>query len=196
MLKIGITGGIGSGKTYVCKLLEKLDYPVFYSDVEAKKIMVQDPILISEIKQLLGDEAYTKNELNRNFIAQAIFQNSQLRNQLNQLVHPKVFKAFEIWKNKQSSHLVFNESALLFETESYKRFDKNILIISDKATKINRIQQRDKISENEIKTRIESQLTDEEKVKKADFVIDNNENVLLIPQLISILTRLNDLQTH
>ena len=187
MLKIGITGGIGSGKTYVCQLLEKLGYPVFYSDEEAKKLMTQDPSLISEIKQLLGDESYIQNELNKPFIAHSIFHNSKLREAINLLVHPKVFQAFELWKIKQSSTIVFNESALLFETESYKRFDKNILILSDNETRIKRIQLRDTLSVIEIKNRIESQLSDDEKIKKTDFIIDNNENVLLIPQLISIL---------
>lgn len=187
MLKIGITGGIGSGKTYVCQLLEKLGYPVFYSDEEAKKLMTQDPSLISEIKQLLGDESYIQNELNKPFIAHSIFHNSKLREAINLLVHPKVFQAFELWKNKQSSTIVFNESALLFETESYKRFDKNILILSDNETRIKRIQLRDTLSVIEIKNRIESQLSDDEKIKRTDFIIDNNENVLLIPQLISIL---------
>ncbi len=190
MLKIGITGGIGSGKTYVCQLLEKLGYPVFYSDIEAKKLMTKDPKLVSEIKQLLGDESYIQNELNKPFIAHSIFHNSKLREAINLLVHPKVFQAFELWKDKQSSTIVFNESALLFETESYKRFDKNILILADNETRIKRIQLRDTLSAIEIKNRIDSQLTDEEKIKKSDFIIDNNENVLLIPQLISILENL------
>ena len=149
--------------------------------------MTQDPSLISEIKQLLGDESYIQNELNKPFIAHSIFHNSKLREAINLLVHPKFFQAFEIWKNKQSSTIVFNESALLFETESYKRFDKNILILSDNETRIKRIQLRDTLSVIEIKNRIESQLSDDEKIKKTDFIIDNNENVLLIPQLISIL---------
>jgi dephospho-CoA kinase len=190
MLKIGITGGIGSGKTYVCQLLEKLGYPVFYSDIEAKKLMTQDPILVSEIKQLLGDESYIQNELNKPFIAHSIFHDSKLREAINLLVHPKVFQAFELWKDKQSSTIVFNESALLFETESYKRFDKNILILADNETRIKRIQLRDTLSAIEIKNRIDSQLSDDEKIKRTDFIIDNNENVLLIPQLISILENL------
>ncbi len=190
MLKIGITGGIGSGKTYVCQLLEKLGYPVFYSDIEAKKLMTQDPILVSEIKQLLGDESYIQNELNKPFIAHSIFHDSKLREAINLLVHPKVFQAFELWKDKQSSMIVFNESALLFETESYKRFDKNILILADNETRIKRIQLRDTLSAIEIKNRIDSQLSDIEKIKRTDFIIDNNENVLLIPQLISILENL------
>ena len=195
MLKIGITGGIGSGKTYFCQLLEKLGYPVFYSDIEAKKLMTKDPILVSEIKQLLGDESYIQNELNKPFIAHSIFHNSKLREAINQLVHPKVFQAFELWKDKQSSTIVFNESALLFETESYKRFDKNILILADIETRIKRIQQRDTLSAIEIKNRIDSQLSDDEKLKRTDFIIDNNENVLLIPQLISILENINDVKT-
>jgi len=190
MRKIGVTGGIGSGKTFVCIILEKLGYPVFYSDKEAKKLMNQNLNLIMKIKELLGNEAYLNGKINKSFIAQKIFETPTLRNELNAIVHPEVYLSFENWSKNQDSKLVFNESALLFETESYKRFDKTILITADISIKMDRIKKRDLLNEIEIKHRMNSQLSDEIKMKLADFVIENNEEKLLIPQLIQCINEL------
>ena len=190
MLKIGITGGIGSGKTFVCHILEKLGYPVFYSDQEAKKLMNENLDLIIKIKELLGYGAYLNGIINKSFIARKIFETPTLRNELNAVVHPEVYLAFEKWSKSQDSKLVFNESALLFETESYKRFDKTILITADICLKIERIKKRDLLDEIEIKHRMNSQLSDEIKLKLADFVIENNEDKLLLPQLIQFINQL------
>ncbi len=190
MLKIGITGGIGSGKTFICHILEKLGYPVFYSDMEAKKLMNENKHIIEKIKKLLGNKAYLKGILNKSFIAQKIFEIPTLRNELNAIVHPEVYLAFENWCNSQTCNLVFNESALLFETESYKRFDKTILITADISIKIERIKKRDLLDEIEIKRRMNSQLSDEIKLKLADFVIDNNGDKLVLTQLIKCIHEL------
>ena len=190
MLKIGITGGIGSGKTFVCHILEKLGYPVFYSDQEAKKLMNENLDLIIKIKELLGNDAYLNGIIDKSFIARKIFETPTLRNELNAIVHPEVYLAFEKWSKSQDSKLVFNESALLFETESYKRFDKTILITADICLKIERIKKRDLLDEIEIKHRMNSQLSDEIKLKLSDFVIENNEDKLLLPQLIHFINRL------
>jgi dephospho-CoA kinase len=190
MRKIGVTGGIGSGKTFVCIILEKLGYPVFYSDKEAKKLMNQNLNLIMKIKELLGNEAYLNGKINKSFIAQKIFETPTLRNELNAIVHPEVYLSFENWSKNQDSKLVFNESALLFETESYKRFDKTILITADISIKMDRIKKRDLLNEIEIKHRMNSQLSDEIKMKLTDFVIENNEEKLLIPQLIQCINEL------
>lgn len=190
MLKIGITGGIGSGKTFVCHILEKLGYPVFYSDQEAKKLMNENLDLIIKIKELLGYGAYLNGIINKSFIARKIFETPTLRNELNAVVHPEVYLAFENWSKSQPSNLVINESALLFETESYKRFDKTILITADICLKIERIKKRDLLDEIEIKHRMNSQLSDEIKLKLADFVIENNEDKLLLPQLIQFINQL------
>ena len=190
MLKIGITGGIGSGKTFVCHILEKLGYPIFYSDREAKKLMNENLDLIIKIKKLLGNKAYLNGIIDKSFIAQKIFETPTLRNELNAIVHPEVYLAFEKWCKSQDSKLVFNESALLFETESYKRFDKTILITANISIKIERIKKRDLLDEIEIKHRINSQLADKIKLKLADFVIENNEDKLLLPQLIHAINQL------
>jgi dephospho-CoA kinase len=190
MIKIGITGGIGSGKTFICHILEKLGYPVFYSDQEAKKLMNENLDLIIKIKELLGYGAYLNGIINKSFIARKIFETPTLRNELNAIVHPEVYLAFEKWSKSQDSKLVFNESALLFETESYKRFDKTILITADICLKIERIKKRDLLDEIEIKHRMNSQLSDKIKLKLADFVIENNEDKLLLPQLIHFINQL------
>jgi dephospho-CoA kinase len=192
MKKIGITGGIGTGKTFVCHILEKLGYPIFYSDQVAKKLMHENIDLINKIKQLLGNESYLNGIIDKPFIAQKIFEIPTLRNELNAIVHPEVYLAFENWCNSQTSKLVFNESALLFETESYKRFDKTILITADISIKIERIKKRDLLDEIEIKRRMNSQLSDEIKLKLADFVIDNNGEKLVLPQLIKCINELEE----
>ena len=192
MIKIGITGGIGSGKTFICHILEKLGYPVFYSDQEAKKLMNENLDLIIKIKELLGNDAYLNGIIDKSFIARKIFETPTLRNELNAIVHPEVYLAFEKWSKSQDSKLVFNESALLFETESYKRFDKTILITADICLKIERIKKRDLLDEIEIKHRMNSQLSDEIKLKLADFVIENNEDKLLLPQLIQFINQLEN----
>lgn len=193
MLKIGITGGIGSGKTYVCKVLEKLGYPVFYSDVEAKKLMLNNENVKYNIQNLLGTEAYIFHELNKEYIAEKIFKNQELRTELNKIVHPVVFQEFEKWSKNQTNKIVFNESALLFETGSYKRFDKNILITAPEKIRINRIKKRDKIDEDEISRRINSQLNEEEKWKLSDLIIINDDSHLIIPQLITMISEFSDL---
>ena len=190
MIKIGITGGIGSGKTFICHILEKLGYPVFYSDQEAKKLMNENLDLIIKIKELLGNDAYLNGIIDKSFIARKIFETPTLRNELNAIVHPEVYLAFEKWSKSQDSKLVFNESALLFETESYKRFDKTVLITADIFLKIERIKKRNLLDEIEIKHRMNSQLSDEIKLKLADFVIENNEDKLLLPQLIHFINQL------
>jgi dephospho-CoA kinase len=190
MLKIGITGGIGSGKTYICNVLETMGYPVFYADVEAKKLMCHDAKLISEIKQLLGPDAYIGNELNKTYISQAIFHDEKIREQLNKIVHPTVFRAFNEWADKKDYSLVFNESAILFETDSHNRFDKTILITSTLETRIRRIQKRDKLGEKDIKLRMKSQLDDVDKMKLADFIIINEDDTLVLPQLIAVLEQI------
>ena len=190
MKLIGITGGIGSGKSLVCKVLEKLGYPVFYADAAAKKAMNEDQVLKTELIQLLGENAYSNNELNRPFVAEQIFKNHHLKNEVNALVHPAVYRAYENWKQHQHADLVFNESALLFETGSFKRFDATILVTADRETRIQRVMERDKSSREAVLERMSHQLDDHSKQKLCDFEIVNNENMLLLPQLTSILNLL------
>lgn len=184
MKSVGITGGIGSGKSMVCKILETLGYPVFYADHEAKKVMTEDALLKTQIMELLGADSYHGDQLNRPFVADKIFNDTTLKNAMNQLVHPAVFRAFDTWKSKQNSQLIFNESALLFETGSYKRFNATILVTADKETRIERVMQRDGVTREQVLARMENQLDDAEKEKLCTYLIVNNPDTLLIPQVL------------
>jgi len=190
MLKIGITGGIGSGKSFVCEIIEKMGCPVFYSDIVAKRLMTQNNKLVQQIKLIIGENAFDQGELNKPVIRKFLFENKHNKEKLNALIHPFVYKEFENWCINQTQNIVFNESALLFETGSYKRFDKTILVTAPEEIKINRLNQRDGLTKNEIKLRFEAQLSDEKKIARADYVIKNNEKELIIPQINRILTEL------
>ena len=190
-ISIGITGGIGSGKTTVCKILEHLGYPVFYADIEAKKNMMENLDLISNIVAAFGAEAYIDKQLNRNFLAKKIFQDPNAKAQLDALVHPTVHQSFERWKSEQHSPIVFNEAALLFETGSYKHFDQVWLVTADKETRIKRVMKRDLLSREEVLARISNQLSDEEKLKLTSYHILNDETTLVIPQVLDLLNTIN-----
>lgn len=186
-LKIGITGGIGSGKTTVCKVFELLGIPVFYADEEAKSLMVKDELLVSEIKSAFGKEAYSdKNTLNRKHIASLVFNNPEKLAQLNSLVHPAVFKAFDVWVLQQFSPYVLKEAALLFESDSYKLNDKNILVSCPLDLRINRVMKRDQINKEKVLERIANQFPEVQKLALADFQIQNNEQEFIIPQVLQL----------
>lgn len=192
-MKVGITGGIGSGKSFICTIIEKLGYPVFYSDKEAAKLMNNNPELILKIQELIGLKAYVDNQINKEEISKFIFKDETNRNKLNRIVHPYVFDSFNKWNSQFSENdIVFNESALLFETGSYVRFDKVILITAPIEKRIERIKKRDKFSEKEIIKRINSQLADQDKIKLADYVILNDEEELLLPKINNLLQGLKN----
>lgn len=191
MISIGITGGIGSGKSIVCKVLECLGYPVFYSDVEAKRNMLENLDLISSIVGAFGKEAYTDKQLNRTFLANQIFSKPDLKEKLNALVHPTVFQSFEKWKLEQHSKFVFNESALLFETGSYSRFDEIWLVTANLETRINRVMKRDSISREKVLERIDNQLKEDEKMKFSCKIIQNGENNFVLKQVLSLIENFN-----
>jgi dephospho-CoA kinase len=187
MLKVGITGGIGSGKTTVCKIFELLNIPVFYADEEAKKLMNDDLNVVKKIKLLFGDEAYLNDGfLNRKHIAQIVFNDKTKLEALNAIVHPAVFNAMDEWSEKQKAKYVLKEAALLFESKSYLNNDYNILVSCDLGLRIKRISKRDLLSYDEIKARIDAQFSEDEKEKLSNFMIFNNENQFLIPQVLKL----------
>ncbi|SDM10019.1 dephospho-CoA kinase [Daejeonella rubra] len=188
MLKIGITGGIGSGKTTVCKVFELLGIPVFYADTVAKSIMHTDPVLKQEILKTFGEKSYfSDGELNRPYISSIVFNNESELTKLNALVHPAVFRAFDAWLAKHSdAPYIIKEAALLFETESYKMCDLSVLVISPEASRIRRVIARDGISTEEILLRMDRQFSDEQKIKLADHILINDESRLLIPQILTL----------
>lgn len=188
MLKIGITGGIGSGKTTVCKVFELLGIPVFYADDIAKSIMHTDPILKSDILRTFGEDSYSKSgELNRAYISEIVFNDKDQLEKLNSLVHPAVFRAFDNWVLEQTkAPYVIKEAALLYESDSYKMCDQSILLISPVESRINRVKARDGISTEDVLLRMNRQFSDEQKMKFADHVLINDEKQLLIPQIIQL----------
>jgi dephospho-CoA kinase len=195
IITIGITGGIGSGKTYVCRIIEAMGHPVFYSDIVAKDLLTNNDEVIRQITECFGPSAYSNGNLNKSFIASKIFQNENLRASINNIVHPAVRKAFSDWSENQESNLVFNEAAILFETDSYKNFDYTILITASDNIRISRIKKRDNLSEEEIQKRLDAQWDDKKKIPLASFVINNNESELLVPKIIEILKIIKDEQT-
>jgi len=172
---VGLTGGIGSGKSTVANFFKELNVPVYIADEEAKKLMNSSKILIRKIKNIFGEQSYKNNELNRPFIASKIFNDKSLLEQLNKIVHPKVGKHFKKWLAKQDSPYVIKEAAILFENDSYKNYDFIILVIADIDARIKRLLTRDNTSEQKIKAIMNNQWDDAERIKLSDFIIRNNE---------------------
>ena len=194
-LKVGITGGIGAGKTFVCRVLEKMGYPVFYSDKEAKELMNVHPGIIQEITTLIGEQAYADGELNRPFLAEKAFENKDLLSRINAIVHPRVREAFAnfVEQNAGLKGIVFNEAAILFETGAYKTFDATVLITAPESVRLNRVVERDTIPEGQVRSRMNNQWKDEEKAKLADFVIHNDGTTMLLPQIENMLIKLTEI---
>lgn len=193
MLRIGITGGIGSGKSIICRILESLGYPVFHSDEVAKDLLSSDVELKKAIISTFGDEAYEDGELNRKYLAQKVFTDPSLRDQINNLVHPKVRSAFIQFSEQTNSELVFNEAAILFETGSYTDFDKTILVIAPEELRIKRVMDRDNANREDVLKRMESQWSDEKKKELTDYIIVNDEQTPVLEQIESILAELTQL---
>jgi dephospho-CoA kinase len=188
MLKVGITGGIGSGKTTVCKVFETLGIPIYYADDRAKILMNTDEFLVTEITKIFGEQAYLSiGELNRPHIASIAFSDKNVLQKLNALVHPVVHRDSEKWfLEQQNVPYVLKEAALHFETGGYKMLDKMITVFAPKEVRIERVMKRDKRTVEEVEARINNQMPDSEKVKLADFVIYNDGSQSLIQQIYTI----------
>jgi dephospho-CoA kinase len=190
LLKLGITGGIGSGKTTVCAIFERLGVPVYYSDKRAKDLMEEDKQLVLQIRNLFGESAYNEDKsLNRVYIAEQVFGNESKLLALNELVHPAVKKDYESWasilENKGYPYCI-KEAALLVESGSYKDLDKLIVVTAPIEDRISRVIARDGTTAEQVKKRIDAQLPDEQKLKLADYVIINDKATDLVPQVTKI----------
>lgn len=184
MKKIGITGGIGSGKTYVASVFKSLGIPIFNADIQAKKIMTSSGKLIKLVKEEFGNEIYKDSDLNKEKLASIVFSNSDKLQKLNSLVHPIVKEEFNNWCKKQTSPYVIKEAAILFESNSHIGLDAVICVSAPLDLRIERLLNRDDYSEKEIKKRIENQISQEEKEKLSDYIIVNDEKDLLLPKII------------
>ena len=173
----GITGGIGSGKTTAAKFFEELGVPVYNSDTRAKIIQNENSEVKVKIIEAFGDEAYNESGLNRDYIAKQVFNKNEKLKLLNQIVHPAVFNDFEEWKKKQTSKIIMKEAAILIESGSYKDCDVVISVLMNKEKRIQRIMARDGFTEEQDMARINNQISDEERIQKSDFIIDNNDDL-------------------
>ncbi len=186
-MKVGLTGGIGSGKTLVCSVLEKLGVAVYYADSEARRLMNSDPELVLQISGLFGNKAYEGGILNREFLAQRVFKDKVLLTRLNELVHPAVRKDFSRWASEQKpAFYVVEEAAILFESGSDRNMDLTIGVFAEKELRVQRVMQRDGIAREQVRVRINSQMNEKEKMEKADIVIYNDGKLMILPQIINM----------
>jgi dephospho-CoA kinase len=188
MLSIGITGGIGSGKSTVCKVFRTLGIPVFQADLVARRLQDEDPEIRISLTALFGTEIYTeKGTLNRKKLAGIIFSDHQSLETVNKLIHPAVNKEFNNWKEKMVHFpYVLYEAAIIFETGRAVSFDYTILVIADEKERMERVMKRDHLPAEAILMRMKNQMNDSEKILLADFIIENNDNQLIIPQIIKL----------
>jgi len=191
MLKIGITGGIGSGKTTVCKIFSHLGVPVYYADIAARNLMSSDDELILKLKKELGEKIYDEfNLLNRKVFAEIIFNDLDAYKKANSLIHPVVKKDFENWIIKNdSAPYVIEEAAILFESGANKNMDYVITISAPEETRFKRVMLRDGLSEDFVKKISKNQMAEKEKIKLSDFEIINDDQQLLIPQVLDLHNR-------
>ncbi len=188
MMKIGITGGIGSGKTTVCKIFEVLGIPIYYADDRAKELIQTEPGLIKFIKKLFGDDVYdAEGLLDKKRVASVVFNFPEILEQYNKIVHPAVFKDAEKWMSRHTQYeYVIKEAALLFESGSYKNLDKIICVTAPIDVRIERVKLRDHVTEEQVRARMQNQWSEEEKIVLSDFVIHNDGATPLIRQVLAI----------
>ena len=185
-ITVGITGGIGSGKSTVCEIFKILGVPVFEADKVARNLMNENSVIRLNLVEWFGNEIYSGNQLNRKLLAEHIFNDNSLLNKVNSLVHPIVREEFEKWKNSQNTVYSVYEAAILFESGFYKLMDFTVLITAPEQIRINRVMKRDNLSPDQVVARIKNQWPDEEKRKLATTVIINDNKNLIIPQIIEI----------
>ena len=194
MKLIGLTGGIGSGKTTVAKIFETMDVPVYNSDLRARWIMENNPEIIQKIKDHFGPLTYNaEQKLNRHYLANKIFNNSTEISWINSIVHPAVGLDLKNWCKKQHTPFAIKESALLIETLNQQAVDKIIVVLSTEHLRIERIQKRDQSSKDEIKKKLEAQISDEKRIPFADYIIYNYDDNSLIRQTLKIYKNLKEL---
>ena len=187
MFKLGLTGGIGSGKTLVCQIFEKLGVPVYYADAAARELMNSDAGLIAGIRQMFGDEAYGKEGLNRKYLADSVFGDRVRLSGLNQLVHPAVRKDFMQWaEGQEEATYVIEEAAILFESGASAGMDLTVLVYAPEEIRIDRVMKRDGIKREAVRKRMEHQMSEEEKRDMADHVLVNDGSRMILPQVIEL----------
>jgi dephospho-CoA kinase len=185
-LKLGVTGGIGSGKTTVCKVFAVLGIPVFSADTEAKRIQDSDRDLQIKINSLAGKDLFASGKLDRTEMAKLIFRDSDLLAKVNSIVHPAVFEYFREWLKKQDSPYAVMEAAILFESGAYRMMDRIVTVVTPMEERIERLVKGNKLTREQVTERIKNQIDDESRIKQSDYVIFNSENDTIIPAILGI----------
>lgn len=185
-IKLGVTGGIGSGKSTVCKVFSVLGVPVFYADMEARIIMEHEQSVIDQVNSIAGKDMYETGSLNRQELATLIFNNKDLLDKVNNLVHPVVLEAFNKWEMRQSSPYAVLESAVLFESGTSNYLDKIALVIAPIEERIQRVMKRNGFTREQVLERIRNQADESEMVKLSDYIINNSDNQMVIPAILKI----------
>ncbi len=186
MLRIGITGGIGSGKSTVARIFEVLGIPVYYADDATKKLMNEDAALKESIMHHFGDNTYQDGRLNRKYLSGLVFNNPSKLALLNSLVHPATLRDADNWMKQQLGPYAIKEAALIFESGSQEQLDKVIGVYAPTSVRINRVMQRDQLSREEVLARMDRQIDETIKMRLCDYVITNDEQQLLVPQVIEL----------
>ena len=189
-LVIGLTGGIGSGKSVVARIFETLGVPVYYADIEARRLMNADPGLKAGIIKLFGEKVYEAGELDRKYLSSIVFDDPVKLEQLNRLVHPVTIRDAEEWRRRQQAPYVIKEAALLFESGANRSLDAVIGVSAPEELRISRVMSRDRISKEEVMKRIQRQMDEQKKMALCDRVIFNDEKEFLVPQVLAIHTEL------
>ena len=184
--KIGLTGGIGSGKTTICKIFESLGIPIFNSDEYAKQLLKNNTQIIEKIKKTFGENIVNENRINKQKISQIIFSNEKKLKIINDIIHPVVIQGFNQWCEKQTTKYIIKESALLFESKTYRELDKIIWVEASENLRIKRVEKRDNRKKNEIKKIINNQIHYKDVKTKIDYLINNNETILITPLILKI----------
>ncbi len=194
-LLVGVTGGIGSGKSTICRIFEVFQIPIYYADDRAKALITEDEKLKNQIIELFGPESYQGSNLNRSYLAARVFNNEEELAKMNALVHPAVARDFESFVQLHSDQpIVMKEAALLFETGSYQQLDKNIAVLASKEERIQRVLLRDtQRSKEQVEAIIAKQTSDNQRKKLADYILKNDSKDLVIPQVIDIHKQLLEL---
>jgi dephospho-CoA kinase len=185
-LRIGLTGGIGSGKSTVAKIFETLGIPVFYADAAARQVMNEDEELIHKMKETFGDAAYENGMLNRKYIADIVFNDPFRLEQLNALVHPAAIAMAEKWMRQQTAPYAIKEAALFFEAGSTEGLDYIIGVYTPQHLRVHRVMERDNVTREEVLARMSKQINEEMKMRLCDFVIVNDEQNMIIPQVLQL----------
>jgi dephospho-CoA kinase len=185
-LKLGVTGGIGSGKSTVCKVFAVLGIPVFSADSEAKRIQDNDKELQKKINSLVGKDLFASGKLDRSEMAKLIFNNKDLLGKVNSIVHPAVFKCFREWATSQDSPYTVMEAAILFESNAYRMMDRIVTVVTPMEERVERLVRGNKFTREQIIERVKNQIDDESRIKQSDYVIFNSENDMIIPAVLGI----------